>query len=109
MRAADFEGREFQVKKKGNDELRQRFVNLTVPQAKAVDLTLPDPKLKYDEETENWEYGEIDWDEFWAVVKGDGPCNRERLAARNKAHDEGAWVRAAAEAYAAKRRSSAAA
>ena len=92
------------VKKKSNDELRQRFVNLTVPQAQAVDLTLPDPKLKYDEATENWEFGEIDWDEFWAVVKGNGPCNRERLAARQAAHDEGAWVRAAAEAYAAKRR-----
>ena len=97
------------VKKKTNDELRQRFVNLTVPQAQAVDLTLPDPKLKYNEATENWEFGEINWDEFWAVVKGDGPCNRERLAARNKAHDEGGWVRAAAEAFAAKRRASGAA
>ena len=97
------------VKKKSNDELRQRFVNLTVPQAQAVDLTLPDPALTYNEVTENWEFGEIDWDEFWRVVKGDGPCNRERLAARNKAHDEGAWVRAAAEAYAAKRRSNGAA
>jgi ring-1,2-phenylacetyl-CoA epoxidase subunit PaaA len=92
------------VKKKSNDELRQRFVNLTVPQAQAVDLTLPDPKLRYDEATENWEFGEINWDEFRAVIKGDGPCNRERLAARRQAHDEGAWVRAAAEAYAAKRR-----
>jgi ring-1,2-phenylacetyl-CoA epoxidase subunit PaaA len=97
------------VKKKSNDELRQRFVNLTVPQAQAVDLTLPDPSLKYDEATENWAFGEIDWGEFWRVVKGDGPCNRERLAARNKAHDEGAWVRAAAEAFAAKRRSNGAA
>ena len=92
------------VKKKGNDELRQRFVNLTVPQAQAVNLTLPDPALKYNEATENWEFGEINWDEFRAVLKGDGPCNRERLAARRQAHDEGAWVRAAAEAYAAKRR-----
>ena len=92
------------VKKKSNDELRQRFVNLTVPQAQAVHLTLPDPDLKYNEATENWDFGQIDWDEFWAVVKGDGPCNRERLAARRKAHDEGAWVRAAAEAHAAKRR-----
>ena len=97
------------VKKKSNDELRQRFVNMTVVQAQAVDLTLPDPDLKYNEATENWEFGQINWDEFWAVVKGDGPCNRERLAARNKAHDEGAWVRAAAEAYAAKRRSNGAA
>jgi ring-1,2-phenylacetyl-CoA epoxidase subunit PaaA len=95
------------VKKKGNDELRQRFVNLTVPQAQAVNLTLPDPELKYNEATENWDFGQIDWDEFWAVVKGNGPCNRERLAVRRKAHDEGAWVRAAAEAYAAKRRGTA--
>jgi ring-1,2-phenylacetyl-CoA epoxidase subunit PaaA len=97
------------VKKKSNDELRQRFVNLTVPQAQAVGLTLPDPKLRYNESTENWDFGEINWDEFWAVVKGDGPCNRERLAARQKAHDDGAWVRAAAEADAAKRRTSGAA
>jgi ring-1,2-phenylacetyl-CoA epoxidase subunit PaaA len=90
------------IKKYSNDELRQRFVNLTVPQAQAVGLTLPDPDLKFNEETGNWDFGQIDWDEFWAVVKGDGPCNRERLAARNKAHDEGAWVRAAATAHAAK-------
>ena len=96
------------VKKKGNDELRQRFVNLTVPQAQAVNLTLPDPDLKYDEATENWDFGEIDWDECWSVVKGNGPCNRERLAARRNAHEDGAWVRAAAEAYAAKRRAPAA-
>ena len=95
------------VKKKGNDELRQRFVNLTVPQAQAVNLTLPDPELRFNEATENWDFGQIDWNEFWAVVKGDGPCNRERLAARRKAHDEGAWVRAAADAYAAKRRAAA--
>jgi ring-1,2-phenylacetyl-CoA epoxidase subunit PaaA len=94
------------VKKKGNDELRQRFVNLTVAQAKAIDLTLPDPDLKYNEATENWEFGPIDWDEFWRVVKGDGPCNRDRLAARNKAHDEGEWVRAAATAYAQKQQAS---
>jgi ring-1,2-phenylacetyl-CoA epoxidase subunit PaaA len=95
------------VKKKGNDELRQRFVNLTVPQAQAVGLTLPDPELKHNEATGNWDFGQIDWDEFWAVVKGDGPCNRERLAARRQAHEEGAWVRAAAEAHAAKQRASA--
>jgi ring-1,2-phenylacetyl-CoA epoxidase subunit PaaA len=90
------------VKKKGNDELRQRFVNLTVAQAKAIDLMLPDPDLKYNEETQNWEFGAIDWDEFWRVVGGNGPCNAERLAARNKAHAEGEWVRKAATAYAAK-------
>ncbi len=93
----------WRVKRFTNDQLRQRFVNLTVPQAQAVGLSLPDPELRYDAATENWAFGQIDWDEFWAVVKGDGPCNRERLAARNRAHDEGAWVRAAAEAYAAKR------
>jgi ring-1,2-phenylacetyl-CoA epoxidase subunit PaaA len=92
------------VKKKSNDELRQRFVNLTVAQAKAINLTLPDPDLRYDEATENWSFGEIDWEEFWRVVKGDGPCNRERLSARRAAHDEGEWVRAAATAYADKQR-----
>ena len=90
------------VKKKGNDELRQRFVNLTVGQAKAINLTLPDPALSYNEATENWDFGPIDWDEFWRVVKGDGPCNRERLAARRAAHADGEWVRVAAAAHAAK-------
>jgi ring-1,2-phenylacetyl-CoA epoxidase subunit PaaA len=93
----------WRVKRKTNDELRQRFIDLTVPQAKAVDLALPDPDLKYNEETGHWEHGPIDWDEFWAVVKGNGPCNRERLDARRDAHQKGAWVREAAEAYAAKR------
>ena len=92
------------IKRKGNDELRQRFVNLTVPQARAVDLTIPDPDMHYDEATGNWEFGAIDWTEFKAVISGNGPCNRERLAARQAAHDAGAWVRAAAEAYAAKHR-----
>jgi len=73
-----------------------------VPQARAVDLTLPDPDLAFDEETKDWQFGAIDWSEFWAVVKGDGPCNRERLTARRKAHAEGAWVRDAAAAYARK-------
>jgi ring-1,2-phenylacetyl-CoA epoxidase subunit PaaA len=93
------------IKRKSNDELRQRFVNLTVPQAHAVGLTIPDPELRYDEASGNWVTGPIDWNEFWNVVKGNGPCNRERLAARRKAHEEGAWVREAAEVYAAKRRS----
>lgn len=90
------------VKKKSNDELRQRFVDMTVPQAQAVGLVLPDPKLKLDQTTGHWQFGEIDWEEFWRVVNGNGPCNQERLAARNKAHDDGAWVRAAAKAYAEK-------
>ena len=92
----------WRVKRKTNDELRQRFIDITVPQAQAVGLTLPDPDLKYNEETEHWEIGPIDWDEFWQVVKGNGPCNRERLAARRAAHEEGHWVREAAEAHAAK-------
>ncbi len=90
------------IKRKGNDDLRQRFVNLTVGQAKAIDLVLPDPDLKYNAETGNWDFGTIDWAEFDRVIHGEGLLNRERLAARNKAHDEGAWVRAAASAYAAK-------
>jgi ring-1,2-phenylacetyl-CoA epoxidase subunit PaaA len=92
----------WRVKRKTNDELRQRFVNLTVPQAQAVNLTLPDPDLHFNEATENWEFGAIDWDEFFRVVKGDGPCNKERLEARRAASGEGRWVREAALAYAAK-------
>ncbi|HXC25706.1 MAG TPA: 1,2-phenylacetyl-CoA epoxidase subunit PaaA [Gemmatimonadaceae bacterium] len=95
----------WRVKRKTNDELRQRFIDITVPQAQAVGLTLPDPDLKLNEETGHWEIGPIDWDEFWAVVKGNGPCNHERLEARNAAHDNGRWVREAATAYAAKRAS----
>ena len=94
----------WRVKRKTNDELRQRFVNLTVPQAAAVGLTLPDPALRYDEATENWEFGEIDWSEFHQVLKGNGPCNRERLETRRAAEREGAWVREAAMAYAEKQR-----
>jgi ring-1,2-phenylacetyl-CoA epoxidase subunit PaaA len=90
------------VKRKGNDELRQRFVNFTVAQAKAIDLTLPDPDLRFDEASGNWLFGEIDWDEFNRVIHGEGPLNRERLAARRTAHEDGAWVRDAAAAYAAK-------
>jgi ring-1,2-phenylacetyl-CoA epoxidase subunit PaaA len=90
------------VKTKTNDELRQIFVNQTAPRLQAIGLTIPDPDLKYNEETGNWDFGELDWDEFWRVVKGDGPCNQERLAARQKAHDDGQWVREAMAAYAAK-------
>ncbi len=91
------------VKRKSNDELRQRFINITVAQATAINLEIPDPQLRFDAETESWEIGPIDWDEFWRVVKGDGPCNHERLEARRSAHSNGEWVRAAATAYAAKR------
>ena len=92
----------WRVKRKTNDELRQRFVNLTVPQAQAIGVTLPDPDLRFDPETKNWEFGAIDWSEFYEVIKGNGPCNQERLAARNRAHDEGRWVREAATAHQAK-------
>ena len=92
----------WRVKRKTNDELRQRFVNLTVPQAIALGITLPDPDLRYDEASGDWQFGEIDWAEFFEVIAGNGPCNRERLEARQKAHADGAWVRAAANAYAAK-------
>jgi ring-1,2-phenylacetyl-CoA epoxidase subunit PaaA len=92
----------WKVKLKSNDELRQRFVDLTVPQAKAVNLTIPDPNLKHNEETGHWEFGKINWDEFWNVVKGNGPMNKERLRARNDAHEKGNWVREAAKAYAEK-------
>ncbi len=94
----------WKVKLHSNDELRQRFVDLTVPQSQAVNITLPDPELRYDKKTQHWNFGKINWEEFWNVVKGNGPCNRERLAARQKADDDGAWVREAAVAYTMKRR-----
>ncbi|MCB0346136.1 MAG: 1,2-phenylacetyl-CoA epoxidase subunit A [Bdellovibrionales bacterium] len=93
------------VKQFSNDELRQRWIDMTVPQALQMGLTLPDPDLKYNEQTEHWEIGPINWEEFYQVINGNGPCNRERLAARNKAFDDGAWVREAALAYAEKQRS----
>ncbi|MDE3058644.1 MAG: 1,2-phenylacetyl-CoA epoxidase subunit A [Bacteroidota bacterium] len=93
----------WKVKLHGNDELRQHFVDLTVPQAQAVNLTLPDPELRFDEKNQHWNTGKINWDEFWNVVKGNGPCNRERMAARQKADSSGAWVREAARAYARKK------
>jgi ring-1,2-phenylacetyl-CoA epoxidase subunit PaaA len=92
----------WRVKRETNDALRQRFVNLTIPQAQAIGLTVPDPDLRYNAETEDWEFGAVDWSEFQAVISGNGPCNRERLGARRKAHEDGAWVREAAEAHAAK-------
>ena len=92
----------WRVKLHSNDSLRQRCANSTVAQAQAVGLTIPDPDLRYNEETGNWDFGPIDWDEFWRVVKGQGPCNRERLRMSRKKHEEGRWVREAAHAYAAK-------
>jgi ring-1,2-phenylacetyl-CoA epoxidase subunit PaaA len=90
------------VKTKTNDELRQMFVNQLVPELQALGLSVPDPELHYDKDTGNWVYGEIDWDEFWRVINGDGPCNEERLTARRQAHEDGRWVRDAMEAYARK-------
>lgn len=92
------------VKTKTNDELRQNFVDRTVMEAEAIGVTLPDPDLTYNEETGHWEFGEIPWDEFWSVVKGDGPMNRERIKARRKAYEEGEWVREAAAEYARKQK-----
>lgn len=91
------------IKRFTNDELRQRFVDMTVPQAEILGLTLPDPDLKWNEERGHYDFGAIDWTEFWNVVKGNGPCNRERVRARKEAYDNGAWVREAASAHAAKR------
>jgi ring-1,2-phenylacetyl-CoA epoxidase subunit PaaA len=94
----------WKIKRKTNDELRQNFVDMCVAQAKVLGMTLPDPALKWDEHTKHYQHGEINWDEFWNVVKGNGPCNKERLAARKKAWEEGEWVREAAAAHAKKRR-----
>ena len=85
----------WKIKRFSNDELRQKFVNATVPQAQYLGLTIPDPGMKQNENGD-WEYSAIDWDEFKQVLAGNGPCNRDRLAARRKAHDDGAWVREAA-------------
>jgi ring-1,2-phenylacetyl-CoA epoxidase subunit PaaA len=92
----------WKVKLNSNDELRQKFVDQTVPQAEYLGLTVPDPELKWNAERAHYDYGEIDWDEFFRVLKGYGPCNRERLQTRVQAHEDGEWVRAAALAYAEK-------
>jgi ring-1,2-phenylacetyl-CoA epoxidase subunit PaaA len=93
---------EWGIKRFSNDTLRQRFVDMTVPQAEALGLTLPDPDLRWDEEAETWRHGEIDFTELFEVVKGNGPCNAQRLGHRVQAHEDGAWVREAAAAYARK-------
>ena len=94
---------QWKIKRFSNDELRQRFVDMIAEQSKVLGLTVPDPDLKWNEERKHYDFGEINWDEFWNVVKGNGPCNKERLDARRNAHEEGAWVREAAVAYANKR------
>ena len=93
---------EWNIKRFSNDELRQRFVDMIVPQVEALGLTLPDPDIKWNEERGHYDYGQLDWDEFFSVIKGNGPCNAQRMARRIEAHENGAWVREAAAAYARK-------
>lgn len=95
----------WKVKLYSNDDLRQRFIDRTVPQADAIGIKLPDPKLKYNHEKRSYDWGEINWDEFNAVISGNGPCNQQRMKQRKDAHENGLWVRQAAEAYAAKKAS----
>ena len=97
------QGMKWKIKRKTNDELRQQFVDMCAEQVKVLNMTLPDKDLKWNDELQHYDFGEINWAEFWNVVKGNGPCNKERLEARRKAHDDGAWVREAAAAYAAKK------
>jgi ring-1,2-phenylacetyl-CoA epoxidase subunit PaaA len=93
----------WKIKRFTNDELRQRFVDMCAEQVKLLNCTLPDPDLKWNEERKHYDFGAINWDEFWNVVSGNGPCNKQRLDARNKAWEEGRWVREAAVAHAQKR------
>jgi len=98
----------WKIKRFSNDELRQKFIDITVPQAHFLGLTIPDDELHWDEAAQHYRVGPIDWREFHAVLKGNGPCNRERLEARRRAHEAGRWVREAAAAHAARQRSGAA-
>jgi ring-1,2-phenylacetyl-CoA epoxidase subunit PaaA len=92
----------WKIKRQTNDELRQRFIDQTVPQLELLGCTAPDPALKWNEARGHYDFGEIQWDEFYEVIKGNGPCNQERLATRRNAIESGAWVREAAVAYARK-------
>jgi ring-1,2-phenylacetyl-CoA epoxidase subunit PaaA len=94
----------WKIKRFSNDELRQRFVDMCAAQIKILNMVIPDPDLKWNEATQHYDYGAIDWEEFKNVINGNGPCNKERIAARIKAHEEGAWVREAASGYAEKKR-----
>ena len=94
----------WKIKRFTNDELRQKFVDICKEQADILGLTIPDPDLKWNEEKGHYDFGEINWGEFWDVIKGNGPCNKERLSMRVSAHENGAWVRAAALAYAEKKK-----
>ena len=93
----------WKIKRQTNDELRQDFIDKTVGQAEIIGLTIPDPALKWNEERGHYDFGEMNWEEFWSVVNGNGPCNKQRLAHHKKAHDKGEWVRNAAKEYARKR------
>ena len=93
----------WKIKRLSNDDLRQQFVDVTVSQAEMIGLTIPDPDLKWNEETGHYEFGAINWDEFWQVVEGNGPCNHDRIKARKEAKENGMWVREAAMAHAEKR------
>ena len=88
------------IKTKTNDQLRQEFIDELVPALHALGLSVPDPEMRYDEATGHWGGREIDWDEFWRVINGDGPMNAARLSARRQAHEDGRWVREAAATYA---------
>jgi ring-1,2-phenylacetyl-CoA epoxidase subunit PaaA len=90
------------IKRFSNDELRQRFVDMTVPQAEVLGLTLPDPDLRWNDQRGHHDFGPVDWAEFHRVIRGDGPCNAQRMEHRRGAHEDGAWVREAAQAYAEK-------
>jgi ring-1,2-phenylacetyl-CoA epoxidase subunit PaaA len=92
----------WKIKRFSNDELRQKFVDAMVPQAEFLGLTIPDKDLRFNEETQHWEFGTIDWSEFKRVLAGDGPCNQQRIKLRRETHEAGAWVREAAQAYARK-------
>jgi ring-1,2-phenylacetyl-CoA epoxidase subunit PaaA len=92
----------WKIKLKSNDELRQMFVDQTVPQIEILGLNIPDPDIKWNAERGHYDFGTINWDEFWNVVAGNGPCNKNRINARVKAWEDGAWVREAALAYADK-------
>ena len=94
----------WKIKRFTNDELRQKFVDIAVPQAEFLGLQVPDPDLRWDEAEQHYRFGEIDWTEFQQILKGNGPCNRERIEARRRAYEEGRWVRDAALAYAEKQR-----
>jgi ring-1,2-phenylacetyl-CoA epoxidase subunit PaaA len=88
------------IKRHTNDELRQRFVDMTVPQAEKLGVSLPDPEIRWNDARGHYDFGEVNWDEFAEVLNGNGPCNAQRMARRRTAHEEGAWVREAAVAHA---------